>query len=194
MKTALPMLRSMMLEFPDDPACDYLDQQYMLGDTLLVAPVFNYEGVVNYYVPAGRWTNLLNGNVVDGPRWAREEHDFMSLPLMVRPNSVIAIGNHDDRPDYDYSEGVILQMYEFEEGQQASVEIPSVTGKIQTTFAVTRRDGVIKVEKQGKSEDWKLLLVGISKIASVIGGVSERCSQGVLVTPAGNMDTLQVLL
>jgi alpha-D-xyloside xylohydrolase len=193
-ENGLPVLRSMMLEFPDDPACDYLDQQYMLGDTLLVAPVFNYEGIANYYVPAGRWTNLLNGAVVEGPRWAREEHDFMSLPLMVRPNSVIAIGNHDDRPDYDYSEGVILQMYEFEEGQQALVEIPSVTGKIQTTFAVTRRDGVIKVEKQGKSEDWKLLLVGISKIASVIGAVSETCSQGVLVTPTGNMDTLQVLL
>ena len=30
-----PMLRAMMLEFPDDPACDYLDRQYMLGDSVL---------------------------------------------------------------------------------------------------------------------------------------------------------------
>lgn len=36
-----PMLRSMMLEFPHDPACDYLDRQYMLGDSVLVAPVFS---------------------------------------------------------------------------------------------------------------------------------------------------------
>ncbi|MFK9882575.1 TIM-barrel domain-containing protein, partial [Klebsiella pneumoniae] len=36
-----PMLRAMMLEFPDDPACDYLDRQYMLGDSVLVAPVFS---------------------------------------------------------------------------------------------------------------------------------------------------------
>ncbi|WP_391595509.1 TIM-barrel domain-containing protein [Yersinia aldovae] len=34
------VMRAMMLEFPDDPACDYLDRQYMLGDDLLVAPVF----------------------------------------------------------------------------------------------------------------------------------------------------------
>lgn len=36
-----PMLRAMMLEFPDDPACDYLDRQYMLGDSMMVAPVFS---------------------------------------------------------------------------------------------------------------------------------------------------------
>ena len=54
-----PMLRAMMLEFPNDPACDYLDLQYMLGDLLLVAPVFTYDGNVSYYVPEGRWTNLL---------------------------------------------------------------------------------------------------------------------------------------
>ncbi|MDQ2693428.1 MAG: alpha-xylosidase, partial [Chloroflexota bacterium] len=44
-----PMLRAMMLEFPNDPACEYLDRQYMLGDSLLVAPVFNEDGSVSYY-------------------------------------------------------------------------------------------------------------------------------------------------
>jgi alpha-D-xyloside xylohydrolase len=39
-----PMLRAMMLEFPDDPACDYLDRQYMLGDSVMVAPVFSESG------------------------------------------------------------------------------------------------------------------------------------------------------
>jgi alpha-D-xyloside xylohydrolase len=40
-----PMLRAMMLEFPDDPACDYLDRQYMLGDSVMVAPVFSEAGM-----------------------------------------------------------------------------------------------------------------------------------------------------
>ena len=44
------------LDFPDDPACAYLETQYMLGDSLLVAPVFAADGEVRYYVPAGRWT------------------------------------------------------------------------------------------------------------------------------------------
>ena len=48
----------------------------MLGDLLLVAPVFSHDGNVNYYVPEGRWTNLLNGKVIEGPRWMREDTRF----------------------------------------------------------------------------------------------------------------------
>jgi alpha-D-xyloside xylohydrolase len=189
-----PMLRGMMLEFPDDPGCDYLDQQYMLGEALLVAPVFRYDGVVNYYLPAGRWTNLLNGNVVEGPRWVRETHDFMSLPLMVRPNTALAIGNQDERPDYDYADGVTLRVYELEDGKWASTEIPSVTGEIQTTFVVTREGRMINVERKGKSKPWRLLLVGIPAAASVEGGAAENSPQGVLVTCSAEADTLKILL
>jgi len=82
-ETGVPMMRAMTLEFPDDPACDGLDRQYMLGDALLVAPVFS-DSVVDYYVPAGRWTNLITGDVVEGPGWRRETHSYMSLPLLVR--------------------------------------------------------------------------------------------------------------
>jgi alpha-D-xyloside xylohydrolase len=189
-----PMLRSMLLEFPDDPGCDYLDLQYMLGEALLVAPVFSYDGVVNYYVPAGRWTNLLNGNVVEGPRWVRETHDFMSLPLMVRPNTVLAIGNQDVRPDYDYADGVTLRVYQLEDGKRATAEIPSVTGAIQATFTVWRAGRMINVERKGKNKGWQLLLAGIPAIASVEGATAQASPQGVLVTCGADMDTLQILL
>lgn len=84
-ETGVPMMRSMHLEFPDDPACDTLDRQYMLGDALLVAPIFSSDGSVDYYVPEGKWSHLLTGEEVVGPRWVRETHDFLSLPLLVRP-------------------------------------------------------------------------------------------------------------
>ena len=60
----VPVMRAMPLAFPEDRGCDTLDRQYMLGDSLLVAPVLSSDGVVDYYLPAGRWTNLLNGNVI----------------------------------------------------------------------------------------------------------------------------------
>jgi len=85
-------MRAMLLEFPGDPACDYLDRQYMLGESLLVAPVFSNDGTVAYYLPTGRWTHLITGEVVEGPGWMRETHTAMSLPLMVRPNSIIPVG------------------------------------------------------------------------------------------------------
>jgi alpha-D-xyloside xylohydrolase len=84
-ETGVPVMRPMVLEFPDDPACAHLDRQYMLGPDLLVAPVFDASGDVTYYVPAGRWTSLLDGTSVDGPGWRTERHDMTSLPLIVRP-------------------------------------------------------------------------------------------------------------
>lgn len=39
----VPMMRAMVLEFPDDPGCAHLERQYMLGPDLLVAPVFSDE-------------------------------------------------------------------------------------------------------------------------------------------------------
>ena len=154
----IPMLRAMMLEFPDDPACDYLDLQYMLGDSLLVAPVFSRDGSVRYYVPDGKWTNLLSGQVIEGPRWVRETHDFMSLPLLVRPNSVIPIGNRADRPDYDFSDDVTLQIYQLKDGHSTNVEIPSLHGKIETTFEVERKGKEIYIRKHGPAKEWSLSL------------------------------------
>ncbi len=156
-----PMMRAMMLEFPDDPACEHLDLQYMLGDSLLVAPIFSHDGIVRFYVPEGRWTNLLTGNVIEGPRWIQEKHDFMSLPLLVRPNSVIPIGSQTDKPDYDYSENITLNIYQLENGKEIQVEIPSLDGKIETIFSIKRDGNTIHIQRQGSSKAWNVSLIGM---------------------------------
>ena len=79
----LPMLRAMPLEFPDDPACRYLDTQYMLGSALLVAPIFSETGDVTYYLPGGAWRNLLTGETTTGGQWRSETHGYLSMPLWV---------------------------------------------------------------------------------------------------------------
>lgn len=187
-----PMLRAMLLEFPDDPGCDYLDQQYMLGDSLLVAPVLNYEGIVNYYVPAGRWTSLLNGKVVEGPRWARETHDFLSLPLLARPNSVIPVGNRTDRPDYDFSDDLTLRVYQLESGKSVRVEIPSLIGKIETFFNVSRDENVIRVWREGPPKAWKVYLVNLHAVKS--SAQTKSTPEGTLVTPEKTENSVEITI
>ncbi len=79
-----PMLRAMIAEFPGDPTCRYLDTQYMLGSSLLVAPVLSPTGDVTYYLPAGEWRHLLTGQRASGPGWRSERYDYFGLPLWVR--------------------------------------------------------------------------------------------------------------
>ena len=143
--TGTPVMRPMMLEFPEDLSCDTLDRQYMLGGDLLVAPIFNKEGRAAYYLPVGAWTNILTETVVTGERWIRETYDFMNLPLMARPGSVIPVGACSQKPDYDYADGVTLHAYEMAEGMERTVKIPNLDGRIVATFTLACADGKITV-------------------------------------------------
>ena len=84
-----------------------LDRQYMLGDGLLVAPVF-HDRTVEYYLPAGNWTHLLTGESRLGGRWFNEEWDFLGLPLWIRNDALIAVGASGARVDYDLARGIRL--------------------------------------------------------------------------------------
>jgi alpha-D-xyloside xylohydrolase len=83
----IPVLRAMLLEFPDDSTCAYLDRQYMLGPDLLVAPVFSEDNEVTYYLPEGEWKQYLTGETIKGGRWITEKHSFLSMPILVRANA-----------------------------------------------------------------------------------------------------------
>ena len=193
-RTGIPLMRAMLLEFPGDPTCDYLDRQYMLGENLLVAPVFSADGAVTYYVPAGRWTHFLTGEVVVGPGWVRETHDMLSVPLLARPNSAIAVGGQDARPDYDYADGVTLHIYELADRHKVTIVILDVDGGAEVTFIVRRESQSIVVERRGPAKAWKLLLAGSVPVVSVAGGSAEAGTLGALVTPSDGADTLRIAL
>jgi alpha-D-xyloside xylohydrolase len=163
--TGVPVMRAMLLEFPEDQTCSFLDRQYMLGDSLLVAPVFSADGTVEYYLPAGRWTSLSTGEVKSGPGWVIERHDFKSLPLMVREGSLIAFGAIEDRPDYEYADDVTIALYELGEGKSASVAIPTQSGKIAATVEARRDGTTISVVWRGSLGRWKLKLIGLPRVS-----------------------------
>ena len=96
-RTGRPVMRPMQLEFPDDPATAYLDRQYLLGPSLLVAPVFSASGEVDYYLPAGRWTNWFTREVVEGGGWRRDTHGFDTVPLWIREGAVVPVVDEDGR-------------------------------------------------------------------------------------------------
>jgi alpha-D-xyloside xylohydrolase len=190
----IPTMRAMLLEFPDDPTCDTLDRQYLLGESLLVAPIFSGDGTAEYYVPAGRWTKFLTGEVIIGPQWVREKHDFLSVPLLVRPNSLIAVGSDDTKPDYDFGDGVTLHLYELEDGKSATSVVPTLLGGTERTVTAAREENEISVHVTGGLHTWSLLLAGIDTVVSVDGGAAETTPRGVLLTIGAGAETLVIRL
>lgn len=133
-KTGVPMMRSMVLEYEKDPICAWLDRQYMLGENLLVAPIFNEKGQASYYLPKGSWTNYLTGKKVSGNVWKEEHHDYQSIPLLVRENSIIPVNTTIKRATDSYAEGLELRVYQVMdqastvvyEGEKAILELSVV--------------------------------------------------------------------
>lgn len=133
-----PVMRPMIFEFGQEPGISYLDTQYMLGDALLVAPILREDSAAEYYLPEGCWTHLLSGEVKEGGRWYRDTYDYFSLPLFVRKNTLLAMGENDHRPDYDYTKGLSLRLYQPEEEKTAVCEIPDVNGNIVNVITAKR--------------------------------------------------------
>ncbi len=132
----LPLsLRAAALEFPDDPTSWYLDRQFMVGDRLLVAPIFEESGEAEFYLPRGRWTSFFTNEVRDGPGWFRERHGFGTLPLYVRENTVLVLGRPGVRGAvYDYAEDVEVALYQVREG--ATADLVGSDGKIAGSLTV----------------------------------------------------------
>jgi alpha-D-xyloside xylohydrolase len=152
----IPVMRAMVLEFPADRTCAFLDRQYMLGPDMLVAPVFSDDGDVDVYVPAGEWTSYWDGSVVTGPGWVRQRHGFDSLPLLVRPGAVIATGSRTDRPDYDDTMAPTFDVFRLE--GRRTVRLFGASGEERARVDVRRDDDrvIAEVVSGQLAEDWTL--------------------------------------
>jgi alpha-D-xyloside xylohydrolase len=167
----IPIMRPMVLEFPGDRSGFDADTQFMLGDALLVAPVFTETGDVEYYLPDGAWTSLLDGTVQDGRRWVAENHGYTSVPLRVRGGTVLPWGAVDDRPDYEWADGVTLRCFELPDGYDAVTTVPGLTADA-TTFRVRRDGATITARSDDARAPWALQVGGHSVRADGAGELS----------------------
>ncbi|WOC32685.1 MULTISPECIES: alpha-xylosidase [Caproicibacterium] len=191
-QTGVPMLRPMVLEFRDPP-CRFLDTQYMLGESLLVAPIFNSQGIVEYYVPEGTWLDFFTGKPVQGGRSYRNQYDYFSLPLLVRPNTLLAIGRETRQVVYDYAQDVTLHLVGLEDGGTAACTVYAADGTVDLTAKVTRSGSAVTVQTQG-NKPFTLLLRYVEKAVSVTGAAFVSTPEGLLLTPQKMTGTVIVQL
>ena len=173
----------MMLEFPDDPVCLHLERQYMLGPSLLVAPVFSEEGHVEYYLPEGDWVHLITGERKSGGRFIRETLGFLDIPVYQRPDTILALGAVRQRPDYDYGEGVELRVHDLPEGQRRDIAIVDTRGGIDRQFSAVREGDSVTVTADDSPKSWKVRV--FEKMEVTRGRAQDFTGPGALVIPDG---------
>ena len=179
-QTGVPAMRAMLLEFPQDIPCQDLDRQYMLGERLLVAPVFTKEGDVDYYLPAGTWTNLLDNRVVEGGRWLHEVHGFMSLPLMVRENTLLPIGADDQNVEYDYGKDLTLHLFALKD--QARADVKDMYGNPMLTACAKNEGGSVTLTFEGRAQNLSLVLRNVHQVKDLAGADAQDTELGLKLT------------
>ncbi len=186
----IPSMRSMVLEFTKDKTCHYLDKQYMFGDSLLVAPIFNDESRAEYYLPQGIWTNFFTGKEYRGGTWIEEQHNYLSIPLMVRENSVVAVGAHDDKPDYDYADGCELRVYAVHDGVKIDTAVYGMNNTVELSASI-RRQGHSIIVTADSIKPYTIRMINM-RAAEVTSGFLTIEGNDSTVTPNSGSNVIEI--
>jgi len=143
--TGVPLTRPMVMAYPDDYACFFLDKQYMFGDSLLAAPIFNEDGVCRFYLPKGVFTNFFTNKIQTGEQFISNTYDYLSLPLYVKENSMIAMGAFTSVV-YDYSKNIDIHVYEL---KNKEIHLYDERGNKKSTITGTRTGDTVKITVDG---------------------------------------------
>lgn len=146
----VPVMRAMAVDFGYDRNVLPLDTQYMLGDALLVAPVFSEDGECSFYLPTGgTWTDIQTGETLSGGSWYTKKYDYFGLPLYAKPNSIIVYGNFVDTADYDYADGMRIVVYGLEDGASAQAAVCDRSGDPAALIKAHRSGDTVEVTVSG---------------------------------------------
>ena len=175
-----PVMRAMQLEYPADPACQYLDRQYFLGSSLLVCPVFDPK-IARYYLPAGRWTHLLTSQVVvSSGQWVSEPLDFMHIPVFARENSIVPMSGNEAQPEWTPADELTLHLFQLRAGADIELRVPASEGGAAARFRCRRAGDRVTVESDGVARRLRILLRSAKGKALVNAAPASDSAEGSL--------------
>src|SRR5262249_45581861 len=97
--TGVPIMRPLVLEYPEDSQVLNMADEYLFGPDILVAPVLE-QGVIerSVYLPRGNWIDYWTEKIYEGPRFITSQTQLDTIPLFVRQGAIIPLG-----PSMEYS-------------------------------------------------------------------------------------------
>jgi alpha-D-xyloside xylohydrolase len=152
-----PMLRTLFFEYPEDPTSWLIEDQYLFGTDVLVAPLMRVSSGRDVYLPPGLWLDYQSGRAYEGTRWHRIESGEMPVVMLVRDGAAIPhiqLAQSTSRMDWGTLELVVFSA----ESTQAS-GLVSLPGKdtLHTLRLESKGEGFGLVEDPLRDEvGWKI--------------------------------------
>ncbi len=160
----VPLMRPLVLDWQDDPTTWYISDQYLLGRSLLVAPVLTPEGQRSVYLPAGVWWDFWRHVRYSGPLWLRLQVPLEEVPLFVRNGTALPLG-----PEVEHSgEAELPLMFQLRLTTAAVGEVLTTRGRVKV--AARAAGDRLEATVRGGRGDHVLQWVGIRDMAVRVTG------------------------
>ena len=157
------MLRPLFFEYPNDPTSWTIDDQYLLGSDLLVAPMLHSDQQRKVYVPPGTWIDYQSGRVYEGAKWHDIAHGQIPVVLLVKNHSVLPhLRVAQSTKDMDWDD-VELRVFSTDSAPVAGLfTIPGTD--LQTLSLVPRaRSFVLREDPQAGKVKWTIKLQTLTR-------------------------------
>jgi alpha-D-xyloside xylohydrolase len=158
----LPMLRALLIEYPDDPGSWLVEDEYLFGSDLLVAPLMEEaSGGRNVYIPPGDWIDYQSGKSYRGGQWHQIDAGAIPIVLLVKDHSVIPhVGLAQCTADMDWN-NIELRVFSTDQSPAAGLfALPN--GNLQTLkLEVGEKDFALKNDPLPGKINWQIKKVEI---------------------------------
>lgn len=108
---SLPMFRALVVDYQYDPAVTYIDNQYLFGESFMVAPILDERNERDIYLPEGLWTDYWDKKQYNGKQWIKYHAELDKLPLFVRQNSIVPMGPEMNYIDEKECDPITIEFY-----------------------------------------------------------------------------------
>ena len=156
----VPMMRAMVIDYADDPACLTLDRQYMFGDNILVAPILNENGTAEFYLPEGTWTDIISGEVLEGGKFYNKKYDYFGLPCLAKNDSIVAYGAFKRDFEYDYLDGTEFVIYAPTEGKVITADVFDTDANKVFSITAVRKGSKVEVSYTDTHKPFSVKVAG----------------------------------
>ena len=184
-ETGLPLMRALWLAYPDDPAAAAVEDAYLWGPDLLVAPVLEPGATQRTtYLPRGVWWDYWAGTQVDGGREATRAVDLGTLPLYVKAGTILPLGPVKQYARQESREPLRLRIYPGADGMSELYEDDGASfgyrqgafTRIACSWDDQRRTLVLKADPRGAlpaSKEFSVEVVGRPGAARIVMAKAE---------------------
>lgn len=174
-RNGLPIMRSLLLNYEDDPETYDINDEYMVGDKVLAAPIVRQDEFKRLvYLPAGQWVDFWNGREYAGKQYIMADAPLDKLPLYIKKGSLLPWGelvDHiSDEPDKQMTFQLYGQSGECDHYQDDGTDFKYQNGEYNVYHVAVAADDKVSVsfKHQGFKPIYERIIVKTDKAKHVL--------------------------